>query len=903
MKQPIVQEEANDLTSDLVDQSAINTVPAKSLLEQTIGRGSSRFNTIDMMSPWNDPNIDEDLNEQTRQRISEAQSKTRELTEGYDIEGEFSEILSSLKERLCGKHLRRVEKALINLKKILDGDYVSDIKVFDKEGYQGAINYHILEEIGRKIIRQESITSLEDAIFDVKAALLNTVASWSGRYPPLHIREEWSGTERSPFYDEFVRFVSKLNSILDIHRIASTRDEVNKILGLKRDYDLERRIQKMSGVQKKVVFTIAEESFDQWYIRLKNHLSLTPTKNSVEAMAEIEDLFDITYKKFGYKGYHPLYRSAKLLVSNLGEVLVDAGVIASNVLRKMDNALGHENTRDLYRYLSMYPYAIPEIDPVKNLKQDFINLVKDKGDMYVDLIKNLMDEHIDERIDLRDGRDLLKSRPDCYRKTLITNIVDRCRPLQQIYKRYGVLAVSKLIFGGEDNHILQSFLKDGDEENRPDLDHVFQIISNSQLWNFESFSEFSEISITDIAIESMKSTILREVKDWIFNVRTFKRDWLPYMSSKKDMKGELNLMLSLWIAAAMHENNPRIKYSEIARIELFGRKSNLVNTLRRGKYYSTNAVRKMYRTLNIWIKDEAKINPHSQKLDFYFSCQKEIFRYAADNDLHILNPLRHRLSSAKRRISSGLRFEEEYAIAYHVIVGLGKHLGFDPYDFTLLDDQSFNAPKRIIDQIKQYGRRISLFVRHHFRNSVGRDSFFHGDIIITNKIAHGAWETLSEAESLIILRGYEKLIAIRGSGKKIGGISGLNEITVQDIESVFKGEEWVYARWYANRDFKDNLESFNMRRKQIRVWGLEEFIKKNNPVAYNRFYENVLLKQRDSFQDLLSQIHPIPKGHKFAQLLDINRITNAKGNKLYLTEITRYLTNLLHIYGSPIPLL
>ena len=102
------------------------------------------------------------------------------------------------------------------------------------------------------------------------------------------------------------------------------------------------------------------------------------------------------------------------------------------------------------------------------------------------------------------------------------------------------------------------------------------------------------------------------------------------MSSKKDMKGELNLMLSLWIAAAMHENNPHIKYSEIARSELFSRKSNLVNTLRRGKYYSTNAVRKMYNTLNAWIKDEAKINAHSQKLSFYFSCQQEIFRYASE---------------------------------------------------------------------------------------------------------------------------------------------------------------------------------------------------------------------------------------------------------------------------------
>jgi hypothetical protein len=194
-------------------------------------------------------------------------------------------------------------------------------------------------------------------------------------------------------------------------------------------------------------------------------------------------------------------------------------------------------------------------------------------------------------------------------------------------------------------------------------------------------------------------------------------------------------------------------------------------------------------------------------------------------------------------------------------------------------------------------------VPYHYRDIIGRDSFFHGDIVITDFSNHIPWESLTEAESLIILRGFERLISMKGSGNPIKGISNLNEITEKDIESVFKGDEWVYARWYSLPEFSDNLGKFNERRMDIRILGLEKFIAEYNKVAYNRFYKNILVKSRGSFQKLLVEIHPIPQGHQLRQFLDIDRVINAKSNKAYLTEIMRYITNLVHLYGSPIPLL
>lgn len=144
-------------------------------------------------------------------------------------------------------------------------------------------------------------------------------------------------------------------------------------------------------------------------------------------------------------------------------------------------------------------------------------------------------------------------------------------------------------------------------------------------------------------------------------------------------------------------------------------------------------------------------------------------------------------------------------------------------------------------------------MRHHFRDSLaGRISFLPSDIVITDDANHFDWEALSETESLVVINGFERLIAMKGSGDSMK--CGINKITVEDIFNVFKGNEWVAARWVSQLSFSENLKEFNNRRNDIRLMGLEAFIQEYNPIAYERF-SSILKKGRTKFDAFLLELH------------------------------------------------
>ena len=167
-------------------------------------------------------------------------------------------------------------------------------------------------------------------------------------------------------------------------------------------------------------------------------------------------------------------------------------------------------------------------------------------------------------------------------------------------------------------------------------------------------------------------------------------------------------------------------------------------------------------------------------------------------------------SRASLRMFNGRYFGADYIMAYHVVKGFGKHLGMDPLFFSNIKDEAYDLTKDRKITLKRLGEKLIFFIRHHFRDdTVGRDSFFTSDLVTTDNSKHTSWETLTEVESLIVLSGFEELVRMKGSGSKMRGISGINEITRTDIERVFKGNEWVYGRWYSNKDFTSNLKEFN----------------------------------------------------------------------------------------------
>ncbi|TET00477.1 MAG: hypothetical protein E3J90_03905 [Promethearchaeota archaeon] len=72
---------------------------------------------------------------------------------------------------------------------------------------------------------------------------------------------------------------------------------------------------------------------------------------------------------------------------------------------------------------------------------------------------------------------------------------------------------------------------------------------------------------------------------------------------------------------------------------------------------------------------------------------------------------------------------------------------------------------------------------------------------------------------------------------------------------------------------------------------LDKFIKEYNPIAYDRFYKNVLKGKRPQLQLFLSELHPA---------LDLSKVYKAAALSPYLTQITRAFSELLRQYRHPI---
>jgi len=393
-----------------------------------------------------------------------------------------------------------------------------------------------------------------------------------------------------------------------------------------------------------------------------------------------------------------------------------------------------------------------------------------------------------------------------------------------------------------------------------------------------------------------KRLIHDEVKAWVYNAEGKEGGWVRYISRTKkphrqgatdSTELDYELVYRVWQAAVIHEDNPNLSFEDISTLRLFKRSASWVKNLKEGWNFSPKAIRNVLNTVKQWEAEQSRADPHSSKLKYYFSLQSFIYVYAKwANKMELTKPY------GGNRLFNDRRFNYDYIVAYHVITGFGKHLGMDPLFFSSIKDTAFDMTNDRKTTLKRLGEKIITFIRHHFRDDpVGRDSFFASDLVTTDNSKHVAWETLTEAESLIVLNGFEELIRIKGSGPRMSGSTGINSITRADIERVFQGNEWVYGRWYSDRYFSSNLEEFNEKREASRELKLGEFIRQYNPIAYARFYENIIKGKRLQLQQFLSELHPS---------LDISQVIKAAAGSPYLTQITRAFSELMRQYNHPI---
>ena len=173
--------------------------------------------------------------------------------------------------------------------------------------------------------------------------------------------------------------------------------------------------------------------------------------------------------------------------------------------------------------------------------------------------------------------------------------------------------------------------------------------------------------------------------------------------------------------------------------------------------------------------------------------------------------------------------------------------------------------------IKSTGKILN-FARHHFRNDFFRNlSNYVEDLILTDNKNHPKYEDYSEAEMLVIINGFDKMMEMKGSG-----IDGA--ITKNDIINIFegKGKEWVLngrtgetgKGWFSDeKRFDRMLIEFNERKNILINEGLEQFLIARYDTIYERFYLNI--PQGANADDFYSLVFPQPSLGDFSMLMNL----------------------------------
>lgn len=185
---------------------------------------------------------------------------------------------------------------------------------------------------------------------------------------------------------------------------------------------------------------------------------------------------------------------------------------------------------------------------------------------------------------------------------------------------------------------------------------------------------------------------------------------------------------------------------------------------------------------------------------------------------------------------------------------------------------------------KQQGKKIYIFIRHHFRNNPIRSSILLTDQVLIDSRSHTFWENVvTEDDALVATQILEKLIKYDRN---------INENDIRKEFSKFGDKYlWIMENWFSSSKFSNNLQIFNKRKDEIKAMTLDEFIENNFPMAYNRFYVNMLKERRVSLQEIIKTLHPN---------IDISELLNLGANDDYTGPYTRIFTEILRLYKYPI---
>ena len=420
--------------------------------------------------------------------------------------------------------------------------------------------------------------------------------------------------------------------------------------------------------------------------------------------------------------------------------------------------------------------------------------------------------------------------------------------------------MSELLFGSKNAYrsFLRINLPPGKKlDPKLGLAQVNRILISVLKWTTDKFTS-QGINMDADKLKNIKKKVKLEIDKWVFE-NCYDPAYIGGVAFHKiaqdsKYKADYDFVQLLWLAVSIYEDNPTISFDDIKKSKVLGVGISLIDRIliKEGSL-SPKSLKRIITTLLRFYNERHGRPRSTAEVTIYALAAMEAVKYAVKRNYrlsHMLKPVWFDTSL----------WNEEYIEGYHVVMGIGRHLGIDPITFEALDDNIFSKIKN----------KILNFARHH-KDRSKPDSLLIWDHVLTNSKNHKKfWARLNKAQANQVITAYETLITMKGSGSN-------NAITKLDIENKFKNTGWLYdeviaKNWFNNPNFnfeKDLLPEFNERREDMKNLGLKGFMADlklgRYKIAYERFYENVIKDNPLELYSILHGYHQIDDIYKVMQ--------------------------------------
>ncbi|MHA1658050.1 MAG: hypothetical protein ACTSUT_02870, partial [Promethearchaeota archaeon] len=802
------------------------------------------------------------IEEGTKNRvIEENQKKITSLGGAITAQGEFGQTLKAIKSssNFDSTQFAKIAKTLtkyyeaIHTTKSFSIDGIYDIE---------ASTHHILEYFSKKINNGEMLNSFEEEALDLIIAIMKSnQGSHGSAYQGLFSRKGWSAGKISgvaPFYKIFLLKIARTlfdNGIIYTNPEKSLIESVKEFtvaLGKSESIYWDKISKIKSGDQ----FGGPQTMLSELYISLEklvfSHWIKSPSA-SYKCIKSLEGHFDflqfIQGNLYKNKFCTEITLISFRIVDIISNTLPYGGIVIPNYIGTVSSL-----DSDVLTSVSLEKFITrikdtngpPSLLLIEKLRNSIIDNLKPYiTTTQLDKILFLVDNYKASIVAYHNGLDLLSKFKDGYRKALINDLINS--KFTTILQECSSPAILSKLLTGHNNDLGYFFYSNTDEiYNRINIYILRHIKLRVKLWVVGDFDPHGFIDqatldllkeeITDkidgfISYEKLaeyngKYNILKKEKD------RYDRHWYV----QPGYESELEVIQILYEAVVAFTGDPKTSLEMLSTI--IGAAD--LNQAQQGRHFSIKTFRKMVSTLEKYIKKDTiwripSITPKygflsrltlAQRQEIYENTKDVIKSYMKEHNMEYIRD-----------------WNNERVEAYHVIKLLKRNLGFDLLSFTDLDKDSF---------LKTNSK--NKFQRHHFRNGFFRKlSCYVQDLILTDIKHHNQYKGYSEAQMLVIMNGFDKMMNMEGSGRDKDGNP---MITKQDVIKIFEGNEWVLCGpkgkdglrtggkngdqgWFFSKEgFDGMLAKFNERKTLLKNEGLDQFIIKKYDTVYERFYLN-----------------------------------------------------------------